>query len=188
MSEAVSILKGASFSGAVEVSDAGLRGMITLRGDLADAAVAGAVKSLTGLAMPELGQIRSGAKGSVAWMSPDEVLILLDYDKADDAVTKIDKALQGKHFMAVNVSDARALFSLKGAGVREVIAKGAPADLSPAGLPVGTLRRSRLGQVAAAFWLSDETTMHVICFRSVGGYVYDWLCTAAAPDSLPNVL
>ncbi|MGR3380616.1 MAG: sarcosine oxidase subunit gamma, partial [Roseovarius indicus] len=37
MSDAVSALKGASFDGTVTVRDAGLQGMITLRGDLGSA-------------------------------------------------------------------------------------------------------------------------------------------------------
>ena len=188
MSDAVSVMNGASYVGAVEVKDAGLKGMITLRGDLGSADIAKAVKSTVGLTMPAVRGMKSGSKGAVAWMSPDELMLFCDYAKADATVAKLDKALKGAHFLAVNVSDARAGFTLTGAGVREVIAKGAPADLSAQALQPGEMRRSRLGQVAVAFWLSDEDTMQLICFRSVGAFVYKWLCTAAAKDSLPGFL
>ena len=39
MSEPVTALNGAAFSGAIDVADAGPVGMITLRGDLSDDAV-----------------------------------------------------------------------------------------------------------------------------------------------------
>jgi sarcosine oxidase subunit gamma len=188
MSEAVSVLAGASFAGAVKVSDAGLHGMITLRGDLADEKLAAAVKSVVGLTLPGPRAIKEGQKGDVAWMSPDEVLLMVEYQAADAAVEKLQKALAGTHALAVNVSDARAVFQLTGAGVREVIAKGAPVDMSADGLKPGEIRRTRIGQLAAAFWLTDETTLTVICFRSVGGHMYQWLCTAAAKGSLPGFI
>ncbi len=187
MSDAVSVCNGASFSGAVQVLDAGLCGMITLRGDLADEKLSAAVKAATGMGLPKPRRIKKGKRGAVAWMSPDELLIFVDYDLADSTVTKIERALQGQYFLAVNVSDARATFALQGTGVREVIAKGAPVDMSPQGLPVGEIRRTRLGQVAAAFWLSDEEHLTLVCFRSVGSFVYDWLCNAATEGTLPRL-
>ncbi len=186
MSDAVSVVNGASFDGAVQVKDAGLVGMVTLRGDFTSDSLAKAVKSAVGLALPAARQVKQGAKGGVAWMSPDELLLFCEYDNADALVAKLEKALAGEHFLAVNVSDARASFTLTGAGVREVIAKGSPADLSPEAFRQGEIRRSRLGQVAVAFWLSGPDTMELVCFRSVGSFVYDWLCVAAEKGTLPE--
>lgn len=188
MSEAVSAMQGAAFTGAVSVEDAGLKGMITLRGDLGGEKLSAAVKAATGLVPPAQRKIKIGKKGAVAWMSPDELMLFVDYDNADAAVEKLSAALEGEHHLAVNVSDARAYFTLTGSGVREVLAKGAPADLSAEGLKPLEVRRSRLGQLAAAFWLSDEETAHVVCFRSVGEHVFNWLCNAAEKDTLPGVL
>ena len=114
-----------------------VRGMITLRGDLGSAKIAKAVKAAVGLTMPDARGVKTGTKGAVAWMSPDELMLFCDYAEADAVVAKLEKALKGEHFLAVNVSDARASFTLTGDGVREVIAKGSPADLSPEALPVG---------------------------------------------------
>ncbi|MDQ7080835.1 MAG: sarcosine oxidase subunit gamma family protein [Paracoccaceae bacterium] len=177
-----------SFQGAVMVARHAPVGMITLRGDLDAAEMAAAVKGAVGLAMPAQRRIRSGKRGAVAWMSPDELLLFMDHDRAPVAVDRLDKALAGGHHLAVDVSDARALFTLAGHGVREVIAKGSPADMAPDALPVGEFRRSRIGQVAAAWWLSDAQTLHLVCFRSVGDYMFDWLCVAAARDGLPGFL
>lgn len=188
MSEAVSVLNGARFDGAVSVAEAGLCGMITLRGDLGDARIAAAVKRAVGLAMPKPRRIREGKKGKVAWMSPDELLLFVDYARAEAETARLGSALEGVHHLAVNLSDARAVFTLSGAGVREVLAKGAPADLSRAGLAVGEIRRTRLGQIAAAFWLSSETEATVVCFRSLGAHLFAWFRNAAEEGTLPGVL
>ncbi|KAB7610294.1 sarcosine oxidase, gamma subunit family protein [Amylibacter sp. SFDW26] len=186
MSNAVSAMNGASFKGSVTIKDTGLQGMITLRGDFKSAVVAKALKTATGTAMPETGQILHSAKGSAAWMSPDELLLLVDYTKVDAIIAKLDKALSGEHALVINVSDARAMFEIKGAATRDILAKGSPADMSKEGLPVGVMRRSRLGQLAVAFWMDDEKTAHMVCFRSVGEHVFMWLKNASEKGSLPK--
>ena len=188
MSNAVSILNGASSKGAVKITEAGLRGMITLRGDLSSITLKDAVKSAVGLTPPAERKVKSGKGGGVAWMSPDELLLLVDYDKADAIVAKLSKALDGEHHMAVNVSEARAIFTLTGQGAREVIAKGAPVDMSPDVFGKGEIRRSRIGQLAAAFWTLDGETFELVCFRSVGAFMFDWLSNAAQEGSLPEYL
>ena len=87
------------------------------------------------------------------------------------------------------------LFQLMRAHLEEVIAawaetdpKGAPADLSPAAFGPGEIRRTRLGQVACAFWQTGPETFELICFRSVGAFVGDWLAAAARRGPLPGVL
>lgn len=186
MSDAITALNGAKFSGLVDIADAGLTGMITLRGDLASPVMAKVIKSITGSKMPAQRGITSANKGAVAWMSPDELLIMVDYATVDGAVAKITSALAGEHHLAVNVSDARAVFDLSGKHLRDVLAKGSPTNLNADALPIGEVRRTRLGQLAVAFWFTDESTAQLVCFRSVGDHVFKWLSNAAQNDSLPN--
>jgi sarcosine oxidase subunit gamma len=183
MSDPVTAMNGASFEGLIEVRDIGPQGMVTLRGDLSSPVVRAAVTDLTGLAMPDRRGVKSTGDYSLLWMSPDEVLVLLPYRQADRAVTRLTDALTGEHTLAVNVSDARAMFRLRGSLLRDVLAKVAPLDTSPAGLPVGELRRTRFAQVAAGVWLTDMSTAHVFCFRSVAGYMFALLSTVADPHS-----
>lgn len=181
MSEAASALPGAEYKGSVAVREMGLQGMITLRGELSSAKMKKAVKDATGAALPELRKARlKGAQGAL-WMSPDELMLLVDYARVDDAIGKVEKALAGEHFLAVNVSDARALFEIRGAGVREVIAKLCPVDMAASAFQPGDFRRSRMAQVAAAFWMEDAETIRIICFRSVAEYVFGLLKDAAEP-------
>ena len=181
MSEAVSALDSATYEGFCTVREAGLVGMITLRGDLASEAMAKAVKAVTGAAMPGQGGVTVGKKGKAAWMSPDELLLMVDHAGAEADVAKLGKALAKDHALAVNVSDARAVFHVSGTGAREVLAKLSPADVFA--LAPGQMRRTRLAQVAGAFHMLDDTTFEVVCFRSVAGYVFDLLCNAAKPGS-----
>jgi sarcosine oxidase subunit gamma len=110
----------------------------------------------------------------------------VDYANADTAVAKLDKALAKKHMLAVNVSDARAVFNLDGKSIRDVLAKGSPADMSKHALEVGDIRRTRIGQLPVAFWFDTETTATVVCFRSVGEHIFDWLKTAAQKGTTPD--
>lgn len=172
MSEAVSALPGASFDGYVSVSEAGLRGMITLRGDLGAAKLKAAVKTVAGIGVPDTGRIAMKSDRGAAWMSPDELLVMVPYADAVPAVTELQKALKGTHHLVANVSDARAVFQLRGKALREVLAKISPADVSAAGFAPGQIRRTRLAQAAGAFWLTDEETAEIVCFRSVASYVF----------------
>lgn len=184
LANAVSPLDGANFDGLVSVREMAPQGMITLRGDLSSSPMRKAATGAGGGAMPEQRQACVGDDGrGILWMSPDELLVLLPYAEVPGALGEMTERLSGHHALAVDVSDARASFELRGNGVREILAKLAPADLSPEALPAGELRRTRLGQVPAAFWLKSESAAQVICFRSVAQYMFDQLKTAAQPGS-----
>lgn len=183
MSNVVSALNGTSRSGIAKVEETGLRGMVTVRGDLASKAMAKALKDVIGADVPGQRQIVEGDKGKVAWMSPDELLVICAHEGADEIVAALNTALQGEHALVVNVSDARAVFRVSGAHAREVLAKLSPVDLAPGVFEAGMMRRTRLAQVAAAFWMNEDGSFEIICFRSVAQYVFDLLCVASVGGS-----
>ena len=184
MSEPVSALSGAGdAAGFVTVREVGLRGMISLRGDLALPQLRDVAVQLAGVQFPQIGQAHVSGGCGLCWMSPDELLILTHYVDAGAGVTAITDALAGSHYLATNVSDARATFRLEGAHVREALAKLTPADVSSQAFPPGQIRRSRLAQAAAAFWMLDGQAGEVVCFRSVADYVYGTLKNAARAGS-----
>ena len=181
MSKAVSALQGAVYQGYVEVREMGLVGMITLRGDLSSAKMKKAVKDACGVDLPGQREIAVAGDKGAAWMSPDELLLMVPYEGVADALAAVEAALSGEHFLAVNVSDARAVFQLKGAAAREIIAKLCPVDMAPGAFEPGMIRRTRMAQIAAAFWMVDAETIRVVCFRSVAEYAFNLLKDAAAP-------
>jgi sarcosine oxidase subunit gamma len=187
MSDLVSALPGARYAGLATIEEAGLQGMITLRGDLSSKTLQKAVKAATGAAVPQTRRISTSDTGAVAWMSPDELLLLVPYAEVAEKTATLEEALSGEHALAVNVSDARALFTLSGAGAREVLGKVCPVDFDPAAFTPGDFRRTRMAQVAAAFWMGEEETFHIVCFRSVAQYVFNLLKTSAHPQAKVGV-
>ncbi|WP_299849695.1 sarcosine oxidase subunit gamma [uncultured Roseovarius sp.] len=183
MSKPVSALDGATYQGFAKVEELGLRGMITIRGDLKSAGMKKAASTAIGLDVPGQREVNMTGENALAWMSPDELLALVPYEEVGDKIAAIDKALKGKHYLAVNVSDARAIFRVTGGGAREVIAKLSPVDMSSDAFPAGQIRRTRMAQVPAAFWVDEEGGIIIICFRSVAEYVFNLLKGAAENGS-----
>ncbi len=187
MSEVVSALHGRRTEGSVAVRDTGPRGMIQVRGDLGAEALQSVCREVAGSGFPGQGGAEVSDQGAVLWMSPDEVLVLTARDRAAEGVTRIGAALAGTHHLAVDVSDARAVIALEGAGLREVLARLTPANMHPEAFRPGQMRRTRLAQVAAGIWLTSETSAELICFRSVADYVFDLLANAAASPAVGHL-
>lgn len=179
MSDPVSALGGATFDGFARIREIGPSGMITLRAkglkDF-DKAIGAAV----GTKVPAMRRIvRSGARACV-WMSPDEYLLILPHAEVAKTLDAVASALAGQHHLAVDVSDARAVFRIEGVQAIDVLRKLCPVDLDR--LQPDDVRRTRVAQVAAAFWAEDDG-FTLVSFRSVAGYVMDVLSHSARKGS-----
>lgn len=183
MSEPISALNHASYEGIAKVEEIGLQGMITLRGNQTDKVLAKAIKDAIGQKVPGQHEALVNGDTGICWMSPDELLVLVPYAEVEAKLAAMTNALGGTHALAVNVSDARAVFRVSGASAREVMGKIAPADFSGDAFQPGQIRRSRLAQVAGAFWMDDANSFRVVCFRSAADYVFKLLKVAAQPGS-----
>lgn len=182
MSNSISAIQE-PFKGYVTVSMDAPVGMLTLRGNLASKPFASAVGQCLSSELPSACQIIQNGDVSIGWMSPDELLISTPRNAVKALETGLRTSLAKKHFMLTDVSDARVRFTLSGPKVREVIAKLAPIDVAPDRFAPGTFRRTRFGQVSAAFWLVSDTQAQVICFRSVAEFMFKQLSIAAHPGS-----
>ncbi|MGC3936419.1 sarcosine oxidase subunit gamma [Roseobacter sp. EG26] len=188
MSDPVTALDGAvSDAGIATITEVPLQGMITLRGDLSTTAVKNAATGVAAVDMPGQGEANCVENRGICWMSPDELLVLCPYETVAANIELMQKTLGDAHALAVNVSDARASFRVGGGRAREVIAKLCPVDLSPDAFKPGMFRRTRMAQVPAAFWMRDEDSFQIICFRSQAQYVFDLLTVAAQPGSEVNL-
>jgi len=170
-------------SGAVLIAAQRRVAMVTLKAELSKATCA-SIKKALGNAVPAPRKIANG----VAWMAPDELLIIVPEGESPQAIIDRLTAEIKAPMLAVDVSDARAVFTLKGNKAREVLAKGAPVDLSPEAFTMGDFRRARLGQVAVAFWLEAGDEITLVCFASLKQFMFDWLVNAAKKGSLPGFL
>ena len=179
MSE-VSALNHAKFDGFAKISEIGPLGMITLRAKPDLPGLAEAIRAAVGTDVPATRRIVTNGDKAAGWMSPDEYLLVLPYAAVPAALDAIGKAMAGVHHLAVDVSDARAVFRVEGAKADQVLAKLSPVDFAK--LEPGELRRTRAAQVATAFWKEGDG-FTVVCFRSVGRYVFDLLAMSATPGS-----
>ncbi len=175
MSDPVSALNGASAQGFAAIREVGPLGMITLRAKGLKS-LDKAIKAVTGTKLPAQRRIEVNGDRACGWMSPDEYLLILPYADVSAALASLAKSLAGEHYLAVDVSDARAVFRVEGERAAEVLAKLAPVDFDR--LEPGELRRSRTAQVAAAMWKQDQG-FTLVCFRSVARYVFDLLANAS---------
>jgi len=180
------ILKAAALDPAVRIALRPGPGMVTLRGDLSSAPIREALLAATGLAVPERRRILIAGDHAAAWMSPDELLLFAPEGDGGRLAASLGRALALGHHLVADVTAARVVFRIAGPGARSVLAKGTPVDLRPEAFGPGDFRRSRLGQVAVAFWMVDAETFDLVCFRSVADFVARWLAVAAAPGSLPG--
>lgn len=181
MSELQSALPDAAFDGLAQVTEAGLQGMITLRGDFSSRGLRAAVKAAVSVDVPGQRGVALKGEAGAAWMSPDELLLLCPHADAQIITDEIASALKGQHHLVTNVSDARAVFHVVGPSAREVLAKLCPVDFSAHAFGPGQIRRTRMAQIPAAIWMEDTTTFRVVCFRSVAAYAFAALTAAADP-------
>lgn len=182
MSDPAAPLAGERYEGYVTVRALPPQGMVSVRADLSAEGEGPAMALLDALGaeMPDRRGIAEGREGRwLAWMSPDEAMIFCGHEEARALAPALAEALGDQHVLVADVSDARAVFELEGEAVREVIAKLAPVDMDAFG--PGEIRRTRLAQVPAAFWMPEEGRLRLVCFRSVARYVFDLLATAARP-------
>lgn len=170
----------------VTVQALGPQGMVSLRANIGHDRTLAALKGVMGLDAPERRGVVTGPEGAVAWMAPDEWLIVCAHDRAAEVAAGFTAKLHDRHHLAVDLSAARAMFEVTGPGgaVRDVLAALTPADMARGALAPLEMRRTRMAQVAAAIWFEEEDRARVICFRSVAGYVEGLLRAAAEEGSV----
>lgn len=172
MSEPVQPLGGAFYSGAATVREIGPLGMVTLRARPDLPGLAEAVRAATGCDLPAQRRIVLNGGKAAAWMSPDEWLLLGRREDVPGMLAQIAAALGQGHHLAVDVSDARAVFRVEGPKAADVLSRLCPVDFPM--LAPDEIRRTRLAQVACALW-RDGDGMTVVTFRSVARYAFDVL-------------
>lgn len=167
----------------VELREITERGMIDVRGSVADKKFMAAAKKVLGLDLPKTPRT-SASWGDVKalWLSIDQWLILCAKSKVDEFVAALRSELASVHSLVVDVSDMRAVLRLEGEGVREVLLKGSSLDLLSDDYKSGTVRRMRFAEIAALLHVVEDSVFDVYVFRSYADYAWDFLlATARAP-------
>jgi sarcosine oxidase, subunit gamma len=163
---------------AVSVTEIVDRGMVDLRGNPDNGPFAAAVESVLGLRLPRQPRTSSAAGDlSVLWLSVDQWLVQCPRQRSGDLARDLNQALGDTPSLVVDMSDARTILRLEGEGVRELIMKGAPVDLTAPEFGKGTVRRLRFGELAAMVHMVGEApdVIDLFVFRSYAMFAWEWL-------------
>ena len=179
MSDAVSVVNGAQFDGAVQVRDAGLVGMVTMRGDLDSQELAKAVKSAIGLTLPDVGKHTGNAETGAFWIGRDQWMIEApgrgDSDFAADLRAQAPKASvtdQTDGFVAFEITSAN--------GAPEIEALMAKlVNIDPDMLKPGGVTRTGLDHMSVFLIRRAGNALCVIGMRTLAGSLWHAIATAA---------
>ena len=70
---------------------------------------------------------------------------------------------------------------------KEIISKGCPKDMSEKSFEKDSFFRSRLGNVAVAFWMLSEDTIALMCPKSFSDFTFEWLLHSKNKFNTTNI-
>ena len=91
-----------SYSGYVEVSEKTAAGMLTIRGDFRSSRFKTSFTKAVGANLPKTREVIL-ARNNVAWMSPDELLILCDYAEVPNLSQNLQMVLKDQHLSLIHI-------------------------------------------------------------------------------------
>ncbi len=148
-------------------------GLTILRGG--GAAFRAAAADALGFGLPETPNTVSGR---ALWLGPDEWLIASDSDVAG----ALENALEGEHCAIVDVSEARAVLELSGAGALDVMASGCRLDLQALG--PGSCAQTALARAHVLLEPREDGVWRLYVGRSFAAYARAWLEDAIALQAM----
>ena len=138
------------------------------------------VKSITGCMFPpSANKFTTAGERHVVWLGPDEFMIICEAGKDEELVRAIHASFGSRHAAVTNITDALAAFHLKGAAVRQVLAKGCALDLHQNSFASGDAAQTLLSQAAVTIMALANDKFIVICRTSYAAYLHDWFLDAA---------
>jgi sarcosine oxidase subunit gamma len=158
------------------------RGMIDVRGLAGDESFLAKTRDVLGFDLPLAPRTSTGAGDLAAlWLSVDQWLIICPRAEAASLQARLAQALQGIHALAVDMSDARAIFRLEGDNGREVLNKGTSVDFTAPEIADGFVRRIRYAEIAALVHVlaTAPFACDLYVFRSYAEYAWSFLSFTA---------
>lgn len=144
------------------------------------AALAAAISARFGIELPQgPAAVCSGTHHAV-WSGPGQWLLI------GDSRAGWSQALAGLSDLAAvsDQSDSRAVLSLSGRHVLDLLAKGCMIDLHPTVFPVGAAALTSIAHIGVALWRSadgaDGPVFEITVARSMAGSFWSWLSASAA--------
>lgn len=169
----------------VTVREIGYFGLLVLRGRPEDKPFLAAAGKALDLVLPlKVGQVTTRAGVTVICQGPDQWLLLTEGGREAALENALRDALTGVHHAIVDVTHGWAQLELRGADVRDLLAKGCALDLHASVWPVGRAATSLIAKAGVTLWLQDDSeavgpTFRLLCRRSHADYLWTWLEDAA---------
>ena len=138
------------------------------------------IQSITGCAFqPSANKFSTAGERHVVWLGPDEFLVICEAGKDEELASAIHASFGSRHTAVTNITDALAAFHLKGAAVRQVLAKGCALDLHHDSFTSGDAAQTLLSHAAVTIMALADHEFIVICRTSFSSYLHEWLLDAA---------
>ncbi len=170
-----------SLSGAaIAVRERAIRAVFDVRGNPGDAAFAAAVTRATGMALPAPNTFRAADERLIAWLGPDEFLVIDDRDDGDALERALRDRLAGVRSAVTATGSGYARLVVSGANAREFLARGCPLDLHPRAFGPGRCAQTHLAKAQVLLLMRDAAPVfEALVRRSYAGYLWSWLARHA---------
>lgn len=168
----------ASRSGAgVTMSEIAHRTIINIRGTASDPAFVAAVQSATGVDLPTKANTVSGSgEQQILWLGPNEWWVTGRDGEADSLIESLRAVFAGQHATACDVSESRAIITVKGAKARDVLMRGVSLDLHPTAFTPGQCAQTGLSRCNVLLHLVDDSPrFEIYVLKSFSDYLWRWL-------------
>ncbi len=155
-------------------------GRIALRGRPDDRGFLDAVASVLGVVPPAEPNVAVLGLVSVFWLQPTSWLVECGLEEAEPLAARLREAVGGRG-TAVDVSDTRVTYALRGPGAVRLLNKGCALDLHPRAFPAGRSALCAFAQLHALLVKTDEAPVfHLTIQRGAQRHFEEWLAAAGA--------
>jgi sarcosine oxidase subunit gamma len=161
----------------VTMAEVAHRTIVNIRGTASDPAFASAVQTATGVPLPSGANTVASAGGrQILWLGPNEWWVTGPDSEADFLVETLRANFFGQHATACDVSESRAIITLKGPRAREVLMRGVSLDLHPRVFAPNQCAQTGLSRANVLLHLIDNTpTFEIYVLKSFSDYLWRWL-------------
>jgi len=117
----------------------------------------------------------SNDKTFVLQTSPDEWMILSNYNEIHQQANELEKKLAKVHFAINNLTDQYQVIYISGEKSRFVLSKGCSIDLDPSVFGPKMCAQTTLALTDITIFCTAKNSFTVICRNSYANYLVDWL-------------
>ncbi|MFL9950027.1 sarcosine oxidase subunit gamma family protein [Paraburkholderia agricolaris] len=163
----------------LRVSEIPLHGIIRIQGGSESAQTRAIIESVLALNLPLPERSTQDKSKRLAWVGPNEWLVLCAVEEELGILNELTKALADQFSTVTLVSDSRVSFLVAGDVAADFVAKGCAIDLHATAFPVGATVTTRFAGLPAML-LHRDTCEYVLYFDvSMAGFLIDWLSDAS---------